>query len=270
MLTNCPATLILRNDSGTVNGIRFNHAGKEHTIHSRFGVVLAAGGFTANTELLKRHCPLLAGIASAGTPYCNGAMLLAEQDCGAAVTHMSYFVWDWKDSGVNPSLLTDASRYVLLNAKGKRFIREDVRRRDQIEACLLEPQAKAWLVAYGSNIGDSFPFTKQQLQATMDTYNRTADAGKDNLFGKASELLHRIEHPWQIQTLEPVVISSLGGLCIDAKAHVIDRYGNNINGLVAAGDITGGIHGEWAAKGDCLASAAVFGRVSAFTLCLGR
>ena len=82
--------------------------------------------------------------------------------------------------------------------------------------------------------------------------------------------MHRIEHPWQIQTLEPVVISSLGGLCIDAKAHVIDRYGNNINGLVAAGDITGGIHGEWAAKGDCLASAAVFGRVSAFTLCLGR
>lgn len=270
LLTNCRATHILRNDSGTVNGIRFNHAGKEHTIHSRFGVVLAAGGFTANTELLKRHCPLLAGIASAGTPYCDGTMLLAAQDCGAAVTHMSYFVWDWKDSGVNPSLLTDASRYVLLNAKGRRFIREDVRRRDQIEACLLEPQAKAWLVAYGSNIGDSFPFTKQQLQATMDTYNRTADAGKDNLFGKASELLHRIEHPWQIQTLDPVVISSLGGLCIDAKAHVIDRYGNNINGLVAAGDITGGIHGEWAAKGDCLASAAVFGRVSAFTLCLGR
>lgn len=36
--------------------------------------------------------------------------------------------------------------------------------------------------------------------------------------------------------------------------------------LAAAGDITGGIHGEHALMGDMLASAAVFGRIAARTL----
>lgn len=270
LLTNCRATLLLRNPSGRIDGVCFEHDGKVHQVHSRLGVVLAAGGFTANAELLKRHYPLLAGIAPAGSAFCDGAMLLAAQDCGAAVTHMSYFVWDWKSNRVDPVLLSDSSRYVLLNAQGRRFIREDVRRRDQIEACLLEPQAKAWIAVHGSGGSDIFPFDSQALLTAMSSYNKQAALGKDSVFNKAPELMRRIDYPWQIQALEPVVVTSLGGLCINAKAQVINRYGRIIDGLTAAGDITGGIHGEWAARGDCLASAAVFGRIAAFTLCRGR
>lgn len=53
-----------------------------------------------------------------------------------------------------------------------------------------------------------------------------------------------------------------------------EPVGNNPNGAheiarsdnAAAGDITGGIHGEHALMGDMLASAAVFGRIAARTL----
>ncbi len=267
ILTNCKATGLLRNAEGIVVGVKFLNAGREHTVHSRFGVVLAAGGFTANRALLKRHYPLLAEIESSGSPTCDGTMLLAAQDSGAAVTHMSYFTWNWKENSVKPSLLADASRYVLLNARGRRFIREDVRRRDQIEATLLQPQAKAWLVSYGSGRNLDLPFTETELAEALDEYNRDVEVGKDAWFGKAPELLRRIEAPRRAACLEPVITSSLGGLCIDAKARVIDRHGQVIPGLTAAGDITGGLHGEWAAKGDCLASAAVFGRIAAFSLC---
>ena len=267
LLTNCKATGVIRNSDGVVAGVKFLYAGKEHSVHSRFGVVLSTGGFTANRALLKRHYPLLDGIESAGAPTCDGTMLLAAQDNGAAVTHMSYFMWDWKANGIKPSLLADASRFVLLNAHGQRFIREDVRRRDQIEATLLQPLAKAWLVSYGSSSNNERPFSEQQLNLTLSEYNRTVETGRDILYGKAPELLRRIEEPRQVTCMEPVVTSSLGGLCIDSKARVIDRHGQLIPGLTAAGDITGGIHGEWAAKGDCLASAAVFGRIAAFTLC---
>ena len=57
-----------------------------------------------------------------------------------------------------------------------------------------------------------------------------------------------------------------GGLEINEKAEVIDRRGRPMKGLAAAGDITGGIHGEHALMGDMLASAAVFGRIAARTL----
>lgn len=211
LLTNCKAKGLIRNSDGLVVGVKFIYAGREHTIHSRYGVVLATGGFIANKALMKRHYPLLADIESAGATTCDGTMLLAAQDCGAAVTHMSYFMWDWKENAIKPSLLADASRFILLNARGQRFIREDVRRRDQIEATLLQPQAKAWLVSYGSGQNTNLPFAKQQLDQELSKYNRSVDAGKDAVFGKAPTLLRRIEAPRQASCLEPVVTSSLGG-----------------------------------------------------------
>lgn len=270
ILTNCKATKLRRSDTDLINTVEFNHHGEIHRLTSRYGIVLASGGFTRNKAMLRRHFPPLQHIQSLEAEHCDGVMLLAAQDCGAAVTHMSYFIWDWYTRNIDLLLLSDASKYILVNSQGKRFIREDIRRRDQVEACLTQPNPVAWLVSHGNkkNFADP-PFSNNQLKQTLQTYNNSVVRGSDREWNKLPTLLKIICEPIAIEKLVPVVHTSLGGLCINPQAQVIDRYGHPMQGLTAAGDITGGIFGEWAARGDCLAGAAVYGRIAAFTLCKG-
>ena len=218
--------------------------------------------------MLQSHLPLLQNINSPAVEHCDGMMLLSAQDCGAAVTHMSYFIWDWHKNNIDPFLLSDSSKYILVNSQGERFVREDIRKRDQIEACLIQSPPEAWLVAHAEkeNIV-SFPFSESKLRKTLQSHNDSVVEGIDKKFGKHPDLLKSIKEPIVAEKLEPVVHVSLGGLCINSKAQVMDRYGKPIQGLSAAGDITGGIFGEWVARGDCLAAAAVYGRIATFTLC---
>ena len=54
----------------------------------------------------------------------------------------------------------------------------------------------------------------------------------------------------------------MGGLEINPKAQVIDRYGKIIPALYAAGEITGGIHGSNRAGGNAIADIMVYGRIA--------
>ena len=55
----------------------------------------------------------------------------------------------------------------------------------------------------------------------------------------------------------------MGGVKIDTKAQVLDTYGQVINGLFAAGEVTGGVHGANRLGGNAVADIIVFGRIAA-------
>ncbi len=54
----------------------------------------------------------------------------------------------------------------------------------------------------------------------------------------------------------------MGGVTIDTEAHVLDESGNPIQGLYAAGEITGGIHGANRLGGNAVVDTVVFGRTA--------
>ena len=54
----------------------------------------------------------------------------------------------------------------------------------------------------------------------------------------------------------------MGGLRIDEEAHVLDSDGNIIDGLYAAGEVTGGIHGGNRLGGNAVVDTVVFGRIA--------
>ncbi len=54
----------------------------------------------------------------------------------------------------------------------------------------------------------------------------------------------------------------MGGLKIDPQAEVIDTQGNPIDGLFAAGEVTGGVHGANRLGGNAVADFVVFGRIA--------
>ena len=54
----------------------------------------------------------------------------------------------------------------------------------------------------------------------------------------------------------------MGGVRIDTNARVVDRRGNVIPGLYAAGEVTGGIHGTNRVGGNAIADIFTFGRIA--------
>lgn len=54
----------------------------------------------------------------------------------------------------------------------------------------------------------------------------------------------------------------MGGITVDATAHVLDVDGNPIPGLYAAGEVIGGVHGQNRLGGSSLLEAVVFGRLA--------
>ena len=55
---------------------------------------------------------------------------------------------------------------------------------------------------------------------------------------------------------------TMGGVIINKDAQVIDRHGNVIPGLYAAGEVTGGIHGSNRIGGNAIADIFTFGRIA--------
>lgn len=77
------------------------------------------------------------------------------------------------------------------------------------------------------------------LEETVTKYNASADAGKDEEFGKAT--MHKIEKGPFYAAIMPVTVNdSYGGLRIDGNAQVVDLDGNPIPGLYAGGEASGG------------------------------
>lgn len=66
----------------------------------------------------------------------------------------------------------------------------------------------------------------------------------------------------------PVVPAFLGTYCgleIDESARVLDKNGIPIKGLLAAGEVTGGLHGNGSVGGAHYGAAHAFGRIAGLT-----
>ncbi|MEG0752268.1 MAG: FAD-binding protein, partial [Angelakisella sp.] len=60
----------------------------------------------------------------------------------------------------------------------------------------------------------------------------------------------------------PTVHHTMGGVQINTDAQVLKADGSVINGLWAAGEVTGGIHGANRLGGNALTDTVVFGRIA--------
>lgn len=54
----------------------------------------------------------------------------------------------------------------------------------------------------------------------------------------------------------------MGGVTIDTQTHVLDENGEIIEGLFAAGELTGGVHGANRIGGNAVTDIIVFGRIA--------
>ena len=113
-------------------------------------------------------------------------------------------------------------------------------------------------------------FTEEQLRETIEKYNEYVKNQKDDDFGKeviagAIDLAAIEADPNMGICISPRKASlhhTMGGVCIDTQTRVLRADGTAIEGLWAAGEVTGGIHAGNRLGGNAIADIFTFGRIA--------
>jgi len=100
------------------------------------------------------------------------------------------------------------------------------------------------------------------LRASFSKYDADAGKGSDE-WGKT--FFHNTpftdDGPYYAGLVTPVIHYCMGGLAISADGSVLREDGSAIEGLYAAGEVIGGLHGKNRLGGNALSECVVFGRV---------
>ncbi|MBP3399422.1 MAG: FAD-binding protein [Erysipelotrichaceae bacterium] len=118
--------------------------------------------------------------------------------------------------------------------------------------------------------GITAKFTEESLRATIEKYNSYVEAQHDPDFGKevisgAIDLETFEENENYVIVISPRKASlhhSMGGVVINTNCEVLNTEGNVIEGLWAAGEVTGGIHAGNRLGGNAVADIFTFGKIA--------
>lgn len=84
------------------------------------------------------------------------------------------------------------------------------------------------------------------------------------MFNLIEQICHVLFENGKYYAIEiaPAVHYTMGGIKINKNAEVLDKSGQVIKGLYAAGEVTGGVQGGNRLGGNSLADIIVFGRIA--------
>ena len=122
------------------------------------------------------------------------------------------------------------------------------------------------------DVADCYLLPLAALEKTIENYNRSVENGKDEAFGKpilkdAKPLAHP---PYFGIRLWPKVHYTMGGVGINKNAQVLDLDNRPIEGLFAAGEVAGGVHGACRLGSCAITECLVFGRIAGRNAALGE
>jgi succinate dehydrogenase/fumarate reductase flavoprotein subunit len=280
--------LRLIEDSGEVVGLVVRSDMQERYLRSNQGVILSAGGFVMNREMLAEYAPdLMRCNLPIGNAGDTGSGILIGQSMGAAVTNMHEgFV---SLPFYPPSSLTFG---IFINAHGKRFINEDCYHGRVGAHVLQQPSGPVYLVLsvedYGkyethSYLGAAVAATgetldellaeldvpENQLRQTIECYNSHAEQLADPEFHKSGEWLKSLTAPFVALDCTPgrgvnMPYFTLGGLDTRVSGEVLTEAGEIIPGLYAAGRTACGVprRADGYASGISVGDASFSGRMA--------
>lgn len=285
------ALTLITDDSGAVVGVLVRVNQQEVAVRARKGVILCAGGFCMNEDMVRKYAPLFdKKLEPIGNPGDTGSGILMGLGVGAGTVNMHecfttipYYP---------PQSLTYG---IFVNDKGQRFINEDcyhgrvgfnalVQQHNHSKRIYLitdvegygDYEKMSYLGAQVAGTGETAEELEQELalpegtlSSTLEVYNRNAENGEDPLFHKSDAWLRPIKPPFVALdctlgrgTFYPFF--TLGGLDTLSTGEVLTPERDIIPGLFAAGRTTAGIPRTAAgyASGMSVGDATFFGRMA--------
>ncbi len=290
LLTETTATEIIMEDGKAVGVVAEAKDGSTVTVNAK-AVVLTAGGFGANNEMVAAENELLDGYISTNAPGILGQGINMATAVGADTVDMDqiqlhptvHLATDGSANLITEGLRGDGA--ILVNQEGERFF-DEVSTRDKVSNAENEQTGGyAWLIidqamydnsaviqGYVSKgfavegedvtaLAEALEIDPEALASTIETWNSYVVAKEDPDFGRTS-FDHELEGALYAIKVQPGVHHTMGGLKINSATEVIDTDGEVIPGLFAAGEITGGVHGANRLGGNAVADFTVFGRIA--------
>ena len=273
-------TLIV--EDGAVIGVAWKSFGATGAVRAP-SVVIAAGGFVMNPDMVAKFTPELAEkLFVLGNTYDDGLGIRLGVSAGAATKHMDQ---SFITAPVYPPaiLLTG----IIVNKLGQRFVAEDSYHSRTSGFVMDQPDSAAYLIVDEAHLQrPTFPLIKfidgwetvaqmeadlgmpaGNLVATLDRYNEYAAKGEDPDFHKQPEFLAPQDHgPWAAfdLSLGKAMYSgfTVGGLATSVDGQVLREDGSVIAGLYAAGACASNIaqDGKGYSSGTQLGEGSFFGR----------
>ncbi len=275
---------LVLDDDGRVVGVQAQRFGETVSLRARRGVVLTAGGFIFNDEMLRQHCPPLArGTFKVGTEGDDGRGIRMAQAIGASVRNM--YAGEVSLPITPPRTLIHG---ILVNGQGQRFINEDTYMGRVGQSALYEQDgevyllvdeatyevnwmglAASWVCETAEQLEAEMGLPAGALRATLDLYNAHAARGEDPLFHKSPAWVRPLVPPIGAFDLRlgpaPYAPFTLGGLETTVDGTVLDVSGRAIPGLCAAGRTTAGVCAFGYASGLSIGDSTMFGRFAGAT-----
>ena len=289
LLTDTPATEILV-DNGAAVGVKAESAGASYTINAK-AVVIASGGFGANNDMIKAVRPDLDGFITTNAPGIQGQGIQMAQAVGADTVDMEQIQLHptVHVEGTSANLITEGLRgdgAILVNQEGERFF-DEVSTRDKVSAAEFEQTGGyAWLIvdsrmSDASNViqgyinkgyaeaGDTYVALADAIGVpaetfinTMTNWNACVEQKADPEFGRVSFANPLDQAPFYAIKVQPGIHHTMGGIKINDNAEVVNTDGAVITGLFAAGEVTGGVHGNNRLGGNAVADFTIYGRIA--------
>ncbi|MBQ7850873.1 MAG: flavocytochrome c [Clostridia bacterium] len=288
ILLETTANSIIMADGKAAGIVAAGKTGNTVTVNAK-AVILAAGGFGANLEMVASYKPELEGFMTTNAAGIQGQGIEMAQAVGAAVVDMEQIQIHPTVQFDTAALITEGLRgdgAILVNAEGKRFI-DEVGTRDVVSAAeIAQTGSYSWLVVDQAMLDKSSViagyvkkgFVKtgatyeelaaeigvpaEDFAATMNAWNGYVAAKNDPDFGRISFANPLDTAPYYAIKVTAGVHHTMGGVKINDDTEVIDVNGAEIPGLYAAGEITGGVHGANRLGGNAVSDFVVFGRIA--------
>jgi len=259
---------------------------EERSYRAARGVILCAGGFVMNPEMMQQYAPELAeaGTVPIGNPNDTGSGIQMGLSVGARAINMHEGFLSVPF--YPPATLTHG---IFVNGQGQRFINEDAYH-GRIGCYLVKQtypvylvlnvddygdyETASWLAAPVAGTGETLTELASELELpdgalaqTVETYNQAAASGNDKQFHKSIDWLKPLIGPFVALDCTPghgafFPHFTLGGLDTTVDGQVLTSQGAVIPGLYAAGRTACGVprRGDGYASGSSVGDATFSGR----------
>ena len=262
-------------EDGKVVGVKASSKNVNYTLNAK-SVILATGGYGGNQEMVKKYMPSYAGDINftLGTNTGDGiemalnvgAVMYDDQTVMSGSGHLDLTDADM----VNPymdTLASKASLYVspgglrlnsedpfpytlaptFLNPNGQDYywiinneaVAKEAGYLDLLETRLNENNDRFYKADTIPELANKIGITPNILRYTLNRYNLLCEAGEDKDMHKPAEYMVAMkEGPWYAVKAIITNFGTVGGIVTNAEAEVVDKDGNSIPGLYAAGEIS--------------------------------
>lgn len=284
-------TSLLQDKDKKITGVEVN---KEHQVRAK-AVLLATGGFGAAKDLIAKYRPDLRDYKTTNQAGATGDGLKLADKVGAQLEQLELVQ-------VHPTVQQDTDHAyligeavrgegaILVDRDGERFINELSTRKIVSNAITETPEHSAYLifdqgvrdrvkaiefydsinlVVHGSTIEELVENIKvpaANLKKTLQSWNEAVKKNSDTEFGRTTGMASLDHAPYYAIHIAPAIHYTMGGIHIAPDTRVYDTNGNFIAGLYAAGEVSGGLHGNNRIGGNSIAETIIFGREAGKTM----